>query len=53
MIIPTGLLQPAQQLTDGELCFGIEADGWLIEEQNIRFVEERRRKLAAHPLPKA
>jgi hypothetical protein len=46
------LLQPPQQLTDGELCFGIQADGWLIKEEDIRFVEECRRKFAAHPLAK-
>ena len=48
-----GLLEPAQQLTNSEFGFGIQADGWFIEEKDIRFVEERRRKLAAHPLPEA
>ncbi len=35
------------------LCGNVHADGWLVQVENRRFVQERRCNVAAHPLPEA
>jgi hypothetical protein len=44
---------PAHEVAHGELRGGVEADGGLVEKQDLRPVQQRRGQVAAHALAEA
>ena len=50
-VVPCSSVDRHEELADGLLADEVEADGGLVEQQDGRIVEQRRRELAAHPLP--
>jgi hypothetical protein len=44
-------VDPAQELAQPALADHVQSDGGLVEVQDLRVVQERRRDVAAHPLP--